>query len=111
MENCRRVKSACKLTILAWLQYEFLANRLVILNLEVIIADAERSLLDNTQSDVSEREQICCVDNAPDNQNLKFAPPKFPKPPLKNEKKANRVMFYGGLCRHIRLSEYKSFRG
>lgn len=52
--------------------------------------DTERSLLNNTQSDVSEREQICCVDNAPDNQNLKFPPPNFPKPPLKKDKKINK---------------------
>lgn len=54
---------------------------------EVIIVEKKRNLLNNTQADVSEREQICCVDNAPDNIDLSVPPPKFPKPPLKNETK------------------------
>ncbi|SDN26365.1 hypothetical protein SAMN04488502_1163 [Dendrosporobacter quercicolus] len=50
--------------------------------------DKLRSLLDNTMSDVSEREQICCRDNAPDDQDLAFPPVAAPNPPQKNEKKA-----------------------
>ena len=64
---------------------EFLHNPLVILNLEVIIVEKKRSLLNNTQADVSEREQICCVDNAPDNINLAVPPPDLPNPPLKKD--------------------------
>lgn len=32
--------------------------------------------LDNTLSDVSEKERICCVDNAPDEQLKQFPPSK-----------------------------------
>lgn len=35
---------------------------------------------DNTLSDVSKKEQICCRDNAPDEQDL-FFPPVYPKNP------------------------------
>ncbi len=39
--------------------------------------DEQRSLHNNTMADVSKREQICCRDNAPDEQDLAFPPP-FP---------------------------------
>jgi hypothetical protein len=49
----------------------------VILILEVIIVDKKHNLHNNTLADVSKKEQICCRDNAPDEQDLAFPPP-FP---------------------------------
>jgi hypothetical protein len=43
----------------------------------VIIVDKKHNLHYNTLADVSKKEQICCRDNAPDEQDLAFAPP-FP---------------------------------